>query len=473
MLTKSLIKLWKFNKIDLVAQLLRRYNFFMSFFLFIGNDADFNRRIQKEAGSKAMIAESLSIGAELVSDPTHCFKAIYLNPNDSSFSALALLDICLNTRPGTPVYLIDPSHEIHSPTLNGSLSGNQLKGVFGIDTSFSTFLATSNSNQNFIIPKNLKRPVASRQHTGFIGVPAIDFAHTGHFLFDVFTENEAAELSLYATAGSEVTLEILEPVAHGSHLYVSEKNISEIRNQIRATRRELVGRTHFPVSWKMAETLYKAKSLLRELQSKNLSDEAVNSTYDVLEDVFQIINQIQATKDSHKLHHFIEQAMSCDRNIACATLSILMCKSLKYEKNAIEEILGVASMFQDIALYHSPFGDLSKISPEKMTPAQQEYYLNHPTITADLLAENTSIPAVTLQVIRQHHERRDRTGFPRKIGGIQFHPMAEVLSLINDVIDQNPQSMEAENEIYRHYSDQIVHSYKEIQFRRNRNQAAA
>jgi len=140
MLTKSLIKLWKFNKIDLVAQLLRRYNFLMSFFLFIGNDADFNRRIQKEAGSKAMIAESLSIGAELVSDPTHCFKAIYLNPNDSSFSALALLDICLNTRPGTPVYLIDPSHEIHSPTLNGSLSGNQLKGVFGIDTSFSTFL---------------------------------------------------------------------------------------------------------------------------------------------------------------------------------------------------------------------------------------------------------------------------------------------------------------------------------------------
>jgi len=289
----------------------------------------------------------------------------------------------------------------------------------------------------------------------------------------VFTENEAAELSLYATAGSEVTLEILEPVAHGSHLYVSEKNISEIRNQIRATRKELIGRTHFPVSWKMAETLYKAKSLLRELQSKNLSDEAVNSTYDVLEDVFQIINQIQATKDSHKLHHFIEQAMGCDRNIACATLSILMCKSLKYEKNAIEEILGVASMFQDIALYHSPFGDLSKISPEKMTPAQKEYYLNHPTITADLLAENTSIPAVTLQVIRQHHERRDRTGFPRKIGGIQFHPMAEVLSLINDVIDQNPQTMEAENEIYRHYSDQIVHSYKEIQFRRNRNQAAA
>jgi hypothetical protein len=68
-------------------------------------------------------------------------------------------------------------------------------------------------------------------------------------------------------------------------------------------------------------------------------------------------------------------------------------------------------------------------------------------------------------VIRQHHERKDRTGFPLKIGGMRLHPMAEVLSLINEVIDKNPQSPEAENEIYRHYSDAIVLSYKGIQFR--------
>jgi hypothetical protein len=49
--------------------------------------------------------------------------------------------------------------------------------------------------------------------------------------------------------------------------------------------------------------------------------------------------------------------------------------------------------------------------------------------------------------------------------GMQLHPMAEILSLINEFVNQNPQTLEAENEIYRHYSDRIVVAFKQIHFR--------
>lgn len=445
----------------------------MSFFLFVSSDTDFNRRILKESGSKVLIAESLLQGAELVSNPNSCFTAIYLNPNDSSFSALQFLDLCLASRPGTPVYLLDNASEISADSFESLWTLRHWKGVFDRETSYSTILSKSVRPKEFIIPQNLPRPTSSNSHEGFFAVPAIDFAHAGYFIFDVFLENDEGKLVPYANAGSDASLEILDHVAHGTHFYVSEESISQIRQQIRSIRDSLTGLNQFPISWKTAETLFKAKSLLRELQSKSLSDESVNNSYEIFEDVFQVIGQLHASKDTGKLQLFIDQSIENDRNIACAILCILMCKSLKFEKNDIVEILGISSIFQDIALYNSPFGDLSKIPAEKMNPQQKEFFKNHPMISADLLAENTSVPSVTLQVIQQHHERRDRSGFPRKIGGIQFHPMAEVLSLINEIIDRNPQSLEAENEIYRHYSDRIVQAYKDIQFRRNQIKTAA
>jgi hypothetical protein len=445
----------------------------MSFFLFVSSDADFNKRILSESGSKVLIAESLLQGAELVSNPNSCFNAIFLDPNDSSFSALQFLDLCLSTRPGTPVFLIENASEISSASFEGLCSHPHWKGVFDRESSYSTILSKAIPTKKFIIPQNLKRPTDLQAREGYIAVPAIDFAQAGHFIFDAYCENEEGKLTIFAKAGSEPPLEILDYVAHGSHFYISEKSISQIRDEVRAIRSSLSDLNQFPVSWKTAETLFKAKALLRELQSKSLSDEAVNSSYEIFEDVFKVIGQLQTTKNFDKIQQFIDQAMDCDRNIACSILCILMCKTLKFEKKDIEEILGISSIFQDIALYNSPFGDLSKIPFEQMNHQQKEFFKNHPMISADLLAENTSVPSVTLQVIQQHHERRDRTGFPRKIGGIQFHPMAEILSLINEVIERNPQSLEAENEIYRHYSDRIVQAYKAIQFRRNDKKSAA
>ena len=108
-------------------------------FLFVNSDAQFNSRIKTESGSKALIAESLLQGAEMVMNQNSCFKAIYVNPNDSSFSALEFLDLCVRMRPGTPVYLIDQQSEIHSTSLGGILSQHHIHGIFSQHTSFQDF----------------------------------------------------------------------------------------------------------------------------------------------------------------------------------------------------------------------------------------------------------------------------------------------------------------------------------------------
>jgi hypothetical protein len=434
--------------------------------LFINKDEAFNKRITLEANSQAIIASSLDQGAKLVLNPNTQIKAIYLNPNDASYSALQFLELSLLHRPATPVFLIDSEGELSSDAQKAFFEQHHIQGFFNGNESFQEYQSKSHHSNFAKAPDSLTRESKQSQHTGYIAVPIIDFLHTADFLFDVFLEADSGKLSLFATSGSPVEPEYLnKSMEQASWFYVNETAIKEIREKIRKTQNEMTFSSSFPISWKTAETLYKAKTLLNDLRSSGLSDASVNSSHEILGEVFHVVSQLQTIQTSEKLSKFISQAKDSDRNIACATLSILMCKSLKFEKNAIVEILGLASLFQDIAVYNSPFGNLSEINPKDMSPEAHAYYLKHPTLSADLLAQTTSIPDVTLQVIRQHHERKDRTGFPGKVGGMQLHPMAEILSIINEFMDHDPQTLEAENEIYRHFSDRIVVAYKQIHIR--------
>jgi hypothetical protein len=45
---------------------------------------------------------------------------------------------------------------------------------------------------------------------------------------------------------------------------------------------------------------------------------------------------------------------------------------------------------------------------------------------------------------------------------MQLHPMAEVLSLINDYLDHSLNFETVEKEIYSHYSDRMVLAFKQI-----------
>jgi response regulator RpfG family c-di-GMP phosphodiesterase len=154
---------------------------------------------------------------------------------------------------------------------------------------------------------------------------------------------------------------------------------------------------------------------------------------------------------------------------------------LRFEKTATLEILGLASVLQDISLYQTPHGDLSDQLPQNMTMEQVNYYQQHPTLSADLVAHHTDVPQVTLQVIRQHHERKDKSGFPNRVGGLQLHPMAEILSLINSYYEvtkiqanDSDAILALTRDAFPHFSENIINAFKQVlgNILKDKNEAA-
>jgi len=431
--------------------------------LFIHTDPEFNTRIRNEAGDSALIASSFPQALEWISNPEILITAVYLSPNDASHSALHFLEHAARKRPTTPIFFIDDKNEVTTEAQHQLLESISIRGLFRKNDSFEQFTSALNDRPSLLwitLDEVKKRITARKEHPGYLALPVIDLSYSKTYLLDVFVEDEKNELRLFATSGSYVEPEYLTTVAQkSSWIYVSEAQIQEAQDKIRSVQGSYVDLKAFPPSWKSAEVLFRAKTLLNEMRKKGLSDRLVEQTHFLLSDVYQIVSHLG---QAERIREFIQQAKNCDHSVVCATLAILMCDALKFEKEAIVEILGLASFFQDISLSQSPFGNLRDQKIEDLSEDAKRYHFNHATHSADILAENTSLPEVTLQVIRQHHERKDRTGYPNRIGGFQLHPMAEILGLINDYLEHSLNFEEMETKIYSHYSDRIVAAFKPI-----------
>jgi hypothetical protein len=428
--------------------------------LIVSSNEPFLSRIQTESNSKALLTNSYIQGLRWISDPSIPISAIYLNPNDSSYSAIKFLAISLIQRPATPTFILDEEGGLTQHNFSCLADKFHIQKAFKGELHFKDLVEELQTE----IPEGLRgvqsRGVATSRFPGYIAVPVIDFIHSKNYPFNVFVEDESNELRFFAMEESEVDLEYLTFLSKKtSVLYVEAASIQSRKDSFQFVENAYLDPDYLSPSWRSAETLYRTRVLLTDLRNNGVSDDVLDKTYKVIEELFLLVGQL--SRDTY-LRKFVDQARQCDRAVSCATLATLMCKKLRFETTTATESLGLASFFQDISLYNSPFGDISAIHPAELSPAARDYYQNHPTASSVLVATVDAIPEVTRQIIRQHHERADRTGFPNGIGGAQLQPLAEVLSLINSYIDHRDGPELLEDNVFAHYSGMIVVAFKEL-----------
>ena len=433
----------------------------MSQVLVIHSDAQFTRRIRHEAGSQAIISPSLRQAIQVISDPEIALAGIYLNPKDAHYSAFKFLETALLNRPATPVFIFDSDSTSDPGSAPSYLNDFNIKAVFKGNESFTTLLSPLNlkfdpESQGRLI----KRPAPAGPHKGFIAIPVMDLAALPVFPFDLFIEDESKTLCLIGVMNNRIEPEYLATLAlTTAWVYVNEQSIIEIRDLIRDAQSIYMDLEYLPDAWKTAETLYRAGLILKEFDKTAPNDALAEHASILIGDLFQLVSRLGSAT---KLRDLIEMSRSCDRTIHCTTLAILMSKTLRFEHESIVEILGLASFFQDAALHQSPFGNLADLNRTQLAPDVRKYYDQHPILSANLVAKETNLPEVTLQVIRQHHERPDRSGYPNRVGGAQLHPMAEILSLINSYFDLGSEFRAHRDEVLSHYSEKVAHAFSSL-----------
>ncbi len=112
-------------------------------------------------------------------------------------------------------------------------------------------------------------------------------------------------------------------------------------------------------------------------------------------------------------------------------LSLMTGISLNYNTLQLKE-LGIGALLHDVGNIFIPNKLLFK--PKKLTKAEYLKVQSHSRRGFEILKQYPDIPPLSVQVVYQHHERIDGSGYPQGLKGNDIHEYARIVA-IADVYD--------------------------------------
>jgi len=111
--------------------------------------------------------------------------------------------------------------------------------------------------------------------------------------------------------------------------------------------------------------------------------------------------------------------------------SVLIAKKMKLIEPKIVFRLSMAGLFADIGMKELEPSILSK-NRILMTHKDLKIFQDHPNLSVNILRTIPGLPGDLLQIVGQHHENIDGSGFPNKTANNQIHPLAKILRVADE-----------------------------------------
>lgn len=170
----------------------------------------------------------------------------------------------------------------------------------------------------------------------------------------------------------------------------------------------------------ISEVLIRLKRVLRERAMRVELKEALQQLQQILEGLIQTLSSTVEAKDPYTSGHQKRVA-----DLACAIA--------KYMDLSEDQITGIrmAGAIHDLGKIAVPSEILSK--PSRLSEIEFNLLKTHTQVGFDIL-KDISFPLPIAQIVYQHHERMDGSGYPRGIKGDDILPEARIIA-VADVVE--------------------------------------
>ena len=129
--------------------------------------------------------------------------------------------------------------------------------------------------------------------------------------------------------------------------------------------------------------------------------------------------------------HALNGNRSSDSNyqhsLNVTVLALIIAKSIEMSKDDAR-LLGMAAIFHDIG--KAEITDKILMKKEPLTKSEQSYFEQHSEIGARM-AKEVGLPVRIAQIILQHHEHADGTGYPKHLKAEQTDMLARLIAIVN------------------------------------------
>ena len=175
--------------------------------------------------------------------------------------------------------------------------------------------------------------------------------------------------------------------------------------------------------------------------AQNMVDKFVEEVYTVgikpalVEEAKQLSENIhQYVQSNRELNYLLQDYVAQDTDAKYLHLflvsffSTIICNATDWAKRRTLDNIVMGALLHDIGKIKIP-QEIRLMDPAFMSPIQLEIYKKHPILGYELLK---SIPMITepiLQIVEQHHEAMDGSGFPSGLTSTKIYPLAKIVGL--------------------------------------------
>lgn len=156
------------------------------------------------------------------------------------------------------------------------------------------------------------------------------------------------------------------------------------------------------------------------------ASEACDNIYQFVQkqkSLFSLLRQLQDIGPEEHDHSFLVAFFSCS-----------LAKQFDWNSSVTTQSLTMAAMFHDLGMIKVD----EKIRDKKvveLTPEELIVYQKHPLYSLELLENNQNISRTVLQIIHQHHEIIDGSGFPNNLKHSKILMLSQILAFVNEFTD--------------------------------------
>lgn len=293
----------------------------------------------------------------------------------------------------------------------------------------------------------------------------------GHpFLFSSFKIQEQEQVN------------VLQSLAFKHVIYIPEKSDCPplpVQSEKKASVDSEQENTYLDALWEEKERrVEEQKSYLRNLRKcenqfkKSLSVvRAINLKLDnqapqALADATDLISSItEKLKNCNSpVLHLMEEGQEGDKYHShvfhVAILAMILGKALALSEQELVH-LGLGALFHDIGKSKIPNQILH--NRPKVSPAENNYYKMHVRYAMDKVSNIEGFPESVIEIISQHHEYLDGSGYPKKLKGDQINLLTQIISIANEYdnicnpTDKHPAKTpyHALSSLYKHRGEQL------------------
>lgn len=211
------------------------------------------------------------------------------------------------------------------------------------------------------------------------------------------------------------------------YIYFKNRDRSVYINFVNETLKKMLESNSTPMNKKIKATKSLVEKYVEEIYMTGLRPDLLEEGKKICENISKLAIKDRELCKLMRSYEEYDPPEYCHLFLV-SLFSALICKNLEWVSDKTIELIAFGALLHDVGKLKLP-EEFKSLKVADMNDEQFLKYQQHPDLAVNLLRKNPFISEPVIQIVFQHHERADGTGFPNGLTLTKTYPLAKVVGL--------------------------------------------